>query len=213
MSKTKTPVQTTRLALKELSKEKKPKVRTRESIDRLETAREDKVQKLKDAREAIPLHFEGSLNGDNPELFSKLLLAITESIEQSSIGTQKVNARKLAAAVKMDDELLAVFNPEFTVDTRVDDLSFWQVVLKGMQDSLTHIGRKGFQGLTQPKLSRKQIEARFVKDLECLKVSINGIEHWIRIPAYLASTNPNPAKKSNDATTFATRRGYDRYFS
>ncbi len=98
MSKTKTPVQTTRLALKELSKEKKPKVRTRESIDRLETAREDKVQKLKDAREAIPLHFEGSLNGDNPELFSKLLLAITESIEQSSIGTQKVNARSFNKA-------------------------------------------------------------------------------------------------------------------
>ena len=215
------PVQATRLVfnegeikgLLETKKEDSPKIATREEIDRKETAREQKLRRLKSARKRIPIVIESSLSDDDSELFSRLLLAVSESMETNGSGNPAINARKLAGSVRLDEQLLEIFDPEFIVDVSIDGLAYWQVVLSAVQATLTHIGRQDFCGLTKDKLTPREVEARFVRRIRSMRVSVGDEVKFVRIPSYLTVVRPASEKKNLlDSSRFETRRNLDRFF-
>ncbi len=230
------PVQATRLifqslvnegelkGLLETKKEESPEVSvqepddsrettTREDIDRRQTQREQKLERMKSARKRIPIVIESSLSDDDSELFSRLLLAVSESMETNGAGNPAINARKLASNIRLDDRLLEIFDPEFIVDASVDGLAYWQVCLSAVQATLTQIGRQDFVGLTKDKLTPKQVESRFVSRIRSMRVSVGDEVKFVRIPTYLTVIRPTTEKKAHlDSSRFETRRNLDRFF-
>ena len=193
--------------------EDNPEVSARELIDGRETAREQKLERLKSARKRIPIVVESSLNDDS-ETFSRLLLAVSESMEANGSGNPAVNARKLASNVRLSSQLLELFDPEFICDESIDGLAYWQVVLSSVQATLTHIGRQDFCGLSKGALTPKEVESRLVRRFKSKRVTISGEDKFIRIPTYLTTIKP-PGKKKEllSSSRFETRRNLDRFFA